>query len=99
MSVALYGLSQLKRKEDFKHRKIMKILWTEKVSEKEVLARAIKSRNIWRCIQSGRREMVGQILRHDGQIKTMIEDGTVLWAERRDRPRLYYVKRNVHRRK
>ena len=99
-SVALYGCEtwtiateEQRRLEAFEmwcYRRMMKIPWVDKISNEEVLKRAMARRKLWKQIQTRRDKMVGHILRHDSLLKTIIE-GNIEGKNARGRPRLEYM--------
>ncbi|CAI6343800.1 unnamed protein product [Macrosiphum euphorbiae] len=99
-SVALFGSetwtinsTEKNRLEAFEmwcYRKMLKIPWTEKVTNKEVLDKIKEQRQIWKSIQSRRGKMIGHILRHESLLKKIIE-GDVEGHIARGRPRTEYM--------
>ncbi|KAF0724219.1 LINE-1 reverse transcriptase [Aphis craccivora] len=72
------------------YRKMLKIPWTEKVTNKEILDKIKEQRQIWKSIQSRRGKMIGHILRHQSLLKKIIE-GDVEGHISRGRPRTEYM--------
>jgi hypothetical protein len=82
-SVMLYGaetwtLTQAEKKrieafEMWVWRRMLKISWTEKISNDEVLKRVGEQRNILNIISRRKHSWIGHILRHDGLLKTILE--------------------------
>jgi hypothetical protein len=69
-------LADRKRVEAFEMwtwRRMMKISWTEKVSNKEVLERVDEERVLLQMIDRRKRRWLGHILRHDGLLLTTLE--------------------------
>ena len=82
-SVMLYGaetwtLTQAEKKrieafEMWVWRRMLKISWTEKISNEEVLMRVEEQRSILNIISRRKHSWIGHILRHDGLLKTILE--------------------------
>jgi hypothetical protein len=71
------------------YRRMLKIPWVDRVSNKEVLKRAQEKRVLWNNIVQRRDRLIGHLLRHEGLLKTVIE-GTVEGKRCRGRPRQIY---------
>jgi hypothetical protein len=103
-STALYGCEtwnvsteEKKRLESFEmwcYRRILKIKWTDYITNEEVLARMNCKRSLWYYIVRKRVTMVGHILRHEGLMKTVLE-GRVEGKNYRGRPRLEYIEQII----
>lgn len=99
-SIALYGCEtwtvggpEKKRIEAFEmwcYRRMMKIRWSDKVRNEDVLERVGEERSIWKTIVRRRTRLVGHILRHPGIVNTAIE-GSIEGKNCRGRPRQEYV--------
>ena len=82
-SVMMYGaetwtLTQADRKrieafEMWIWRRMLKISWTEKVSNEEVLMKVGEQRNVLNIISRRKHNWIGHILRHGGLLKTILE--------------------------
>ena len=99
-SVALYGCEtwtiaaeEKRRLESFEmwcYRRMLKISWVDRVSNEEVLERAMVRKKLWKQIQIRRDKMIGHILRHDSLVKIIIE-GSIEGKNFRGRPRMEYM--------
>ncbi|VVC31607.1 Hypothetical protein CINCED_3A018086 [Cinara cedri] len=69
---------------------MLKIPWTERVTNKEVLNKIKRKRQIWKSIQSRRDEKTEHILRHASLLKEIIE-GDVEGHIARGIPRAEYM--------
>jgi hypothetical protein len=102
--VALYGCEtwtigstdkkRLEALEMWCYRRILKIPWVDRVSNKEILKRAQEKRVLWNNIVQRRDRLIGHLLRHEGLLKTVIE-GTVEGKRCRGRPRLCFIQQIV----
>ncbi|XKL69474.1 hypothetical protein PGB90_007243 [Kerria lacca] len=98
-SVALYGCAtwtigtlDRKRIEAFKlwcYRKMLRIKWTEKVRNEEVLRRIRGDRVIWKMLVKRRTRMIGHNLRHPVRLATVLE-GMVEGKNWKGKPRQSY---------
>ena len=100
-SVALYGCEawtlgkpEMKRIEAFEmwcYRRMKKIKWIDKITNKRVLEMVGEEKQIIVCIRKRRDRMVGHILRHGGMMKLLFE-GIAEGKKCRGRQRLSYLK-------
>ena len=82
-SVALYGAetwtvtkdhrNKLEAFEMWLWRRMLKISWTEKVSNQQVLARIQEERSLINSIQQRKHKWLGHVLRHDGLLHRILE--------------------------
>lgn len=99
-SIALYGSEtwtlrkfEKKRLEAFEMwcwRRLLKISWTEKVTNKEVLERVQEEKHILKTASKRRHKWIGHILRHN-EYMTNILEGTLEGSSTRGRPRQQYM--------
>jgi|AKYZ01.1.fsa_nt_gi Reverse transcriptase (RNA-dependent DNA polymerase). len=99
-SVALYGCEtwnvgaeERRRLDSFEmwcYRRMLKIGWTDRVRNEEVLARMGCGMCLWRSIVRRRTELIGHTLRHESLLKTVLE-GRVEGRRGRGRPRRRYM--------
>lgn len=99
-STALYGSESWtvgrpdkRRIEAFEmwcYRRMLKIRWTDKVTNEEVLRRIGEERNIWVTLTRRRDRMVGHVLRHQG-ITSVVLEGAVEGKNCRGRQRFEYI--------
>jgi hypothetical protein len=78
----------------FFNRRMLKIPWVYRVSNKEVLKRAQEKRVLWNNTVKRRDRLIGHLLRHEGLLKTVTE-GTVAGKRCRGRPRLSFIQQIV----
>lgn len=91
------GEADRKKLEAFEmwcYRRMMKIPWIDRVSNREVLERVGEERNIWKTVKKRRNRMVGHLLRHEGLVRDILE-AEVGIKRRRGRPRLDYCSQIV----
>jgi hypothetical protein len=69
---------------------MMKVKWTERITNEEVLRRVGEERNIMNTLKRRIGRLIGHILRHMGQIKTVLE-GEISGKNYRARPRTEYI--------
>ena len=97
-SVMMYGaetwtLTQADRKsieafEMWVWRRMLKISWTEKVSNEEVLMKVGEQRNVLNIISRRKHNWIGHILRHDGLLKAILKgrmEGKAATSERKEK--------------
>ena len=99
-SVALYdseswtlGKDDKRNSEAFEmwcYRKMMKISWTDRVTNEEVLNQVKAKRTIWNTLQRRRDKMIGHILRPEG-LTHLIVEGIAEGKRGRGRPRMSYL--------
>jgi hypothetical protein len=99
-SIMLYGnktwtiaKAERRRIEAFKmwcFRRMLKISWTDMVSNEEVLERMSVRRTLWSSIKKRRNEWIGHVLRHGGLLGLIIE-GCVEGKNARGRPREWNI--------
>jgi hypothetical protein len=68
---------------------MMKVKWTERITNEEVLRRVGEKRNIVNT-QRRRRRLIGHILRHSSLLKTVLEED-ISGKNYRRRPRMEYM--------
>lgn len=103
-SLALYGCetwtigkADQRKIESFEmwcFRRILKIPWTQRKTNEEVLRMIQEERKIWSHIKKRRMQMIGHIVRRNGILKTLIE-GKISGKNPRGRPRLQYMKQLI----
>lgn len=103
-SIALYGCEtwtigktdrrKIEAFEMWCYRRALKISWTQRKTNEEVLEQIQERRRIWRHITKRRTQTIGHILRRDGLIKTIIE-GKVNGKNPKGRPRLQFIKQII----
>ncbi|XP_049833909.1 uncharacterized protein LOC126278101 [Schistocerca gregaria] len=103
-STALYdsetwtvGKLEQKRIEAFEmwcYRRMLKIRWTDKVRNEEVLRRIGEERNMWKTLIRRRDRMIGHLLRNEG-MTSMVLEGAVEGKKYRGRQRLEYIKQII----
>jgi hypothetical protein len=96
-SVMLYGaetwtLTQADRKrieafEMWVWRRMLKISWTQKISNEEVLMKVGEHRSVLNIINQRKHNWIGHILRHEGLLRTILE-GRMVGKAARGRKRL-----------
>jgi len=69
---------------------MLKISWTEKVTNEEVLVRANEVRSILKMIWCRKHRWLGHVLRHDNLLLDIIE-GKLLGKAARDRKRMSVI--------
>jgi hypothetical protein len=55
------------------YRRMLKIKWTERITNEEVLRRVGEKRNIMNTVRRRRGRYIGYILRHSSLLKTVLE--------------------------
>ncbi|KAI5738724.1 hypothetical protein M8J77_010460 [Diaphorina citri] len=100
-SVLLYGCetwtiseSEKKHLEAFEmwcYRKTLKIVWSDRVTNEEVLERVKERRQVMNNISARRAKWIGHNLRHEGMLLTLIE-GMVEGTNQRGRPRKEFIR-------
>jgi hypothetical protein len=70
-------------------KRMMKIKWTESISNEEVLRRVGEKRNIMKTLRR-RGRFIGHTSRHSSQIKTILK-GKISGKNYRERPRMEYI--------
>ena len=103
-SVALYGCEtwtigkeEKRRIEAFEmwcYRRMLKVSWTEKTTNEEILNRVQETRSIWKTLTRRRDRMIGHILRHGG-LTQMVVEGRAEGKRTRGRPRQTYINQIV----
>uniref|UniRef100_A0A2S2PJ80 Endonuclease-reverse transcriptase n=1 Tax=Schizaphis graminum TaxID=13262 RepID=A0A2S2PJ80_SCHGA len=103
-SIALYGCEiwtitteNRRRLESFEmwcYRRMLRINWMDRITNKEVLDRITEAKLIWKNIVRRRNEWIGHIMRHEGLLKLIIE-GCIDGKNRRGRPRLEYIQQII----
>lgn len=103
-SIMLYGnetwtiaKTERRRIEAFEmwcFRRMLKISWTDMVSNEEVLERMPVRRTLWSSIKRRRNEWIGHVLRHGGLLGLIIE-GCVEGKNARGRPRMEYMQQII----
>jgi hypothetical protein len=69
---------------------MLKIKWTERITNEEVLRRVGEKRNIMNVFRRSRGRFIGHILRHNSFLKTVLE-GEISGKNYRGRPRMEYI--------
>lgn len=72
------------------YRRMLKIKWTDRISNLEVLERINEGRTLMKTIQKRRSTLIGHILRHEGLLHTIIE-GKLDGKNAIGRPRMKYM--------
>jgi len=103
-SIMLYGSetwtiakaerSRIEAFEMWCFRRMLKISWTDMVSNEEVLKRMSVRRTLWSNIKKRRNEWIGHVLRHGGLLGLIIE-GCVEGKNARGRPRMEYMQQII----
>ncbi|KAI5739063.1 hypothetical protein M8J77_014529 [Diaphorina citri] len=73
------------------YRKTLKIVWSDRVTNEEVLERVKERRQVMNNISARRAKWIGHNLRHEGMLLTLIE-GMVEGTNQRGRPRKEYIR-------
>lgn len=76
------------------YRRMLKIKWTDKIKNEEVLSQIAEERNLWKTIQKRRDRFVGHLLRHDSLVRDVLEAETGK-VRKQGRPRLEYCSQIV----
>uniref|UniRef100_A0A8D9B1G1 Endonuclease-reverse transcriptase n=1 Tax=Cacopsylla melanoneura TaxID=428564 RepID=A0A8D9B1G1_9HEMI len=71
-------------------RRMMRIKWTEKMSNERVLELVGETRQIWRTFEERRHKWIGHLFRHSEHMVSIIE-GKREGRQNRGRPRLKYI--------
>ena len=66
-------VTRLEAFEMWTWRKLAKIRWIDKITNVEVLARVEESRTLMNDIRKRKRKWVGHLLRHEGQLRDVLE--------------------------
>ena len=91
--------SIVKAFEIWYYRRMMRIKWIDRVSNEEVLRRVGEKRSLMKTLIKRQNNLIGQILRHDGLMKTIVE-GQVDGKNGKGRPRTKYMEQvNVKEKK
>lgn len=53
--------------------KLLKIKWTERITNEAVLTKITKKQDLWRNIKVRRNKMIGHLLHHESLTKSVIE--------------------------
>jgi hypothetical protein len=91
------GSSDIKRLETLEmwcYRRMMKIPWEDAVSNYEILKREHEKTVLFNNIVQRRERLIGQLLRHEGLLKTVTE-ATVEGKMCRGRPRISFIQQIV----
>ncbi|XP_025417940.1 uncharacterized protein LOC112688792 [Sipha flava] len=75
-------------------RRMLKISWTDMVSNEEVLERMSARRTLWSSIKKRRNEWIGHVLRHGGLLGSIIE-GCEEGKNARGIPRMKYMQQII----
>lgn len=79
--------SKLEGSEIWGHRKILKIKWIERITNKAVLNRIKEKREFWHTIKVRRDKIIGHLLRYDSITKS-VKNGDNEGQIGRGRPRM-----------
>jgi len=63
--------------ESLAWRRMLKISWTEKITNEEVRKRIREEKSILRTVQQRKPNRLGKVLRHDGMLLTILEGRTM----------------------
>jgi len=72
------------------YRKILKISWMDRITNKKVLERISEGKLLWKSIVRRRNEWIANIIRHEELLKLIIE-GSVGGKNHRGKPKLEYI--------
>lgn len=75
-------------------RRMLKIKWTDRVTNEEVLQRAEEERTLLKTLKSRRHSWIGHIIRHN-EFVTNIVEGVIPGKKARGRPRLQYLNQAI----
>ena len=73
--------------ESFEMWSMVKISWTEKMTDKEVLVRSKEARSILKMIRHRKHRWLGQVLRHENFLHDIVE-GKMMVKANEDRKRM-----------
>ena len=91
------GKPEQKRIEAFEmwcYRRMLKMRWTDKVRNEEVLRRIGEERTMWKTLIRRRDRMIGHLLRHEG-LTSLVLEGAAEGKNCRGRQRLEYIQQII----